>query len=359
MSTTSIEWTDRTVNPIRARNVETGAVGHYCEKVSPGCTHCYASTWNTRVRPSGTKLIGTGLAFDVRNRDRVEFFLDESKLDDVLRRKLPTTWFWCDMTDLFGDWVPDEWIDRCYAVMALTPHHTHQILTKRARRMREYFTAADLYDRVLSAASDIRAKRPRLTSIGISDPALHPPRWIHKGVSAEDQPSANERIPELMMTPSAVRFISGEPLLGAVSLKSIRWETPGCGGPAFVDVLHGTFCTIAGYDLQGPRLDWVIVGGESGSKARPCAMDWIEDVVRQCQAASVPVFVKQLGAYVVSEERTAPVEMMSGPPEAYRHHRAPNGEVWAWRAGLKDRKGGDPEEWPEELRVRQMPEARA
>src|SRR5688572_12765248 len=136
MTVTSIEWTDRSVNPIRARNKDTGAIGHFCEKVSPGCAHCYAASWNLRVRPSGKYLIGTGLDFVPANRENVEIFLDDSKLREVLRQKAPTKYFWCDMTDLFGEWVPVEYIDRCFAVMALTPHHTHQVLTKRADRMR-------------------------------------------------------------------------------------------------------------------------------------------------------------------------------------------------------------------------------
>jgi protein gp37 len=144
MSKTLIEWADHTINPIRARNLETGAVGHFCEKVSPECANCYASDWNERVRPQASgKLIGTGLSFLPVNRAKVETFLDRSKLEEVLRRKKPTRYFWCDMTDLFGEWVPDAMIDACFAVMALTPHHTHMVLTKRADRMRAYMAAPE------------------------------------------------------------------------------------------------------------------------------------------------------------------------------------------------------------------------
>lgn len=277
MGKTSIEWAEHTINPIRARNLETGAVGHFCVKISPECAHCYASDWNTRVRPSPSgKLIGTGLHFLPVNQPKVETFLDESKLDEVIRRRKPTAYFWCDMTDLFGDWVPDWMIDQCYAVMALTPRHRHMILTKRADRMRTYFTAPDLYPRILQAAAHIREKYPELASVGISDPALHPPRWIYKGVSAGNQPMADLRIPLLLQTPAAVRFISAEPLLGPVDLATTRLRT--CRS-------------------EDPALDWVIVGGESGSGARPMHPDWARSLRDQCAAAGVKFFFKQWGEW--------------------------------------------------------------
>src|SRR5437868_3326416 len=105
MGKTTISWTDHSINPIRARSKATNAVGHYCEMTSPGCANCYSSNFQKRFNmPAFTA--GT-------RRGDIEPFLDQSKLQEVLRRKKPTKYFWCDMTDLFGEWVPDEWIDRC------------------------------------------------------------------------------------------------------------------------------------------------------------------------------------------------------------------------------------------------------
>lgn len=327
---TSIEWTDFTINPLRARNKATGAVGHYCQKVSPGCQQCYASAWNERVRPTNGRLIGTGLSFDVRNADQVEHFLDESKLQEVLRRKKPAKFFWCDMTDMFADWVPDEWLDRIFAVMALTPQHTHQVLTKRSARMCAYFSSgADLSQRWAEAwsgmgiepALDDWAKADRRE--GVDEDTVEVSLWertysslsectfplpnLWLGVSCEDQERADERVPDLLQTPAAVRFISAEPLLGSVDF--------------------GSFITGPSDRAEGyPRsFEWVIVGGESGPKARPCDVRWVRDVVRQCKAADVAVFVKQLGANPKCEEVIA------------------------------DRKGGDMSEWAEDLRVREWP----
>lgn len=338
MATTSIQWTDATVNPIRARNLETGAVGHFCEKVSPGCAGCYASAWNERVRPSGKHLIGTGLAFDVRNRNQVEFFLDDAKLLEVVKRRQPTKWFWCDMTDMFGEWVPDEWIDRCFAVMALTPQHTHQVLTKRADRLQTYMEfrsrppgTTTTQDVLIAYARELGVDASKaIRVIGLSPWPL-PNVWL--GVSAEDQPRFDERKFDLVDTPAAVRFLSLEPLLGPIELSFDSF----------------------GYEhlrRHGRAVDWVIVGGESGPGARPMDLAWARSIVQQCQAAGVACFVKQLGACI------------AWPPAAgvdagfinltFRHSRQ---DDTPYGYQLCDRKGGDPSEWPEDLRVRQFPES--
>lgn len=131
MGKTTIEWTGHTVNPVRARlKGTTGRSGHYCEKVGPDCLNCYSS----RLQPR----FGMPLFQDQRRGD-IEIFLDAGKLREVLDRKTPTTWFWEDMSDLFGRWVSNEWIAACFGVMAATPQHTHQVLTKRAERLPEWF----------------------------------------------------------------------------------------------------------------------------------------------------------------------------------------------------------------------------
>lgn len=291
---TKIQWTatvhpdgritpGETWNPIRARALaEPGKdkLGWHCERVSPGCQHCYAETIN-RQR------FGTGLPYNRASRDAVDVFIDERKLTLPLHWRNPRRVFVCSMTDLFGEWVPDEFIDRVFAVMALTPQHTYQVLTKRPERMRAFLNEC---------------------------PYGTPDKNIWLGVSAEDQKRADERIPALLATPAAVRFISCEPLLGPVQMA--HWLTVLPGGSAYEAVL-----------------DWVIAGGESGPGARPCNIGWIRDVVGQCRNAGVPVFVKQLGANAVDD-------VVAGT---------------GFRLALRDRKGGDPSEWPADLRVREWP----
>ncbi len=319
MPKTSIEWTDRSVNPIRARDRATGAEGHWCEKVSPGCKNCYASRIQSRLQMH---------RYDAGNRDRVEVFLDRSRFDEVLRRRKPTKWFWCDMTDLFGEWVPDEWIDACFVVMALTPQHTHQVLTKRAGRMREYFAElaaenpADLLARYSEAAGNMldgewvhaqgRRFRPRIEAfisacfglgfeeidgeeceVQVDEPELPLPNvWL--GVSVENQATADERIPLLLQTPAAVRFLSCEPLLGPVDLGAV----PPLGRP----------CAPS---RNGRGVGWVVVGGESGPGARPMHPTWARELRDQCTANGVPFFFKQWGAWVpivyVDEETKRPL----------------------------------------------------
>lgn len=223
MAETSIQWTDHSINPIRARlKSDRRKVGHYCEKISSGCANCYSSNFQPRF---GLPMFG---GTSGPRRDEVELFLDQSKLDEVLRRKKPTKYFWCDMTDLFGEWVPDEWIDRCFAVMALTPHHTHQVLTKRAGRLHKHMTYRDSptfigieMNRLMPGWRD--EGPPVGGEVGSRQYWPLPNVWL--GVSVENQQTADERIPPLLKTPAAVRFLSCEPLLSAVDLSEyIRYN---------------------------------------------------------------------------------------------------------------------------------------
>lgn len=339
MTDTAIEWTDKTWNPV------TG-----CTKVSPGCAHCYAEgvadrfwssqyEWIRRVHPEDRART------QMRPRVFTDVMTHGDRLDQPLRWKKPARIFVNSMSDLFHEDVSDEFIDRVFAVMALAPHHTFQVLTKRAERMRAYMAAHDrglrwlvtIYRNHDGPAVDDCAYQEsdavKWTRDGLDNV------WL--GVSVENQHFADERIPTLLQTPAAVRFISAEPLLGPVDL----------GLNVGVPLADGT-------RWQGslPLLDWVIVGGESGPQARPCALEWINGIVKQCSGA-VPCFVKQLGAYVVSEDRTMPASMANDSSKLQSHHfsRLSPDEVWAWRAGLQSSKGGDPSEWPSELRVREFP----
>lgn len=244
MGKTTIEWTDESINPLRAR-APNGKSGHYCEKVSPGCGRCYSSRFQPRL----------GLpVFQEQRRDPPELSLDAKTLLEPLKRRTPTKFFWCDMTDIFGEWVPFEWIAACFGVMAATPRHTHQVLTKRPERAREFFawleregtTVPELVgeqpgpgESLTTAAAVMYAdqrsyyaltrdyKNPasvRLFFESLKQPWPLPNVWL--GVSVEDQQRADERIPHLLKTPAAVRFLSCEPLLGPVDLKGWGSHAP-------------------------------------------------------------------------------------------------------------------------------------
>lgn len=164
----AIEWTDATWNPVRARNLETGKVGWHCEHATTGCEFCYAEGFNKRL--------GTGLAFKPGHRADIEIFLDEAMLTQPLRWKKPRRIFVGSMTDLFADFVPDEFIDRMFAVMALAPQHTFQLLTKRAARMREYLTLPRtmLGEETLGAYECIYIGGHLETAAKVAEPAAKP-----------------------------------------------------------------------------------------------------------------------------------------------------------------------------------------
>lgn len=279
---TDIEWTDATWNPI------TG-----CSVVSPGCTNCYAMKLaGTRLKdhPSRRGLTADSKAGPVWN-GQVRF--NPEWLDQPLRWKRPRRIFVCAHGDLFHESVPDAWIDQVFAVMALAPQHTFQVLTKRSARMRAYMAGLvalfhaspdGLYERVGEAFADLAFGEPdeARAAFDVVDWPL-PNVWL--GVSAEDQPRADERIPDLLATPAAVRFASLEPLLGPVDLDAPQENN---GWLSWVEF----------------GLDWVIVGGENGP--RPMHPDWVRQVRDQCSQEHVPFFFKQWGSW-------QPVEAVEGP----------------------------------------------
>lgn len=348
-ASTSIEWTDATWSPIRARRRDTGKVGQHCERVSPGCTNCYAATHNRRNLPTG----GTGLDYVRGSRDLVETFVDERVLAQPLRWREPKRIFVANQTDFFGEFYTDEQIAAVFGLMAAARHHTFQVLTKRPERMRRFLKGetcpphASMREWCFYAAQRLvghAALRER-------NPWDHefplPNVWL--GVTAEDQQRADERIPILLDTPAAVRFVSAEPLLGPVNLRSVRRDP---ASRALLDALDPAE-TGRMHPLQnrGPGLDWCIVGGESGSNSRPCDVEWIRSIVKQCRAAGVPAFVKQLGAHPIMLGHREP----DWNPIAIETTALGSG---CWRLRLRDGKGGDPEEWPSDLRIREFPKAR-
>lgn len=336
MPKTSIQWTDFSINPFRARDIATGATGHFCVKISDGCKYCYSSNLQKRFNMH---------EFVALNRGKVELFLHEPALRQVLQRKKPTKFFWCDMTDMFMDDYPDEWIDRCFEVMAQTPQHTHQVLTKRAGRMMHYSSAladlspADRSMRIIESqykghpAGKMVLSSIKKENVGAFEWSL-PNVWL--GVSVENQQQANERIPALLCTPAAKRFVSYEPAIEMVDFTNISVLGH------LLDALRGEWCSkdtsCLVSDKDDQSLDWIIVGGESGSNARAFDTKWARRTIRECQAASVAVFVKQLGR--------RPIDHLEGFPQA---------DV---SMSLTDSHGGDMAEWPPDLRVREFPGVR-
>jgi len=252
-----IEWCDATWNPV------TG-----CTKVSEGCRNCYAKTFTERFEGTPGHYFESGFKVTLR----------PEKLDQPLRWRRPRRIFVNSMSDLFHPDVPDDFIDQVFAVMALAPQHTFQVLTKRPERMLAWYNRdpADMND----ALYPFRVNRWPLPNV-----------WL--GVSVENQKAADERIPLLLQTPAAIRFLSCEPLLGEVDLS--KWLlTPGWV-PSYYDPDN-----IHGYPNAEPTnefINWVIVGGESGPRARPMHPDWVRGLRDQCQAAGVPFFFKQWGEW--------------------------------------------------------------
>lgn len=314
MADTKIQWTNKTWNPIRARRIADDQRGWYWEHVSEGCRNCYAEKMNVNT------YFGNGLEYKPSSLPQLELFLDEKILQQPLQWRKPQNVFPCSMTDLFGRWVKDEWIDAIFAVMAQAPQHTFQVLTKRPERMRDYMNQYVSGKRKIgSALGDNDSMGARLVvaqygfGIDISknqqnEPPYSPPQHVWLGVSVEDQKTADERIPILLETEAAIHWVSAEPLLAPLSL---------CG--------IGGCCGWRDNDLQ-----WIVIGGESGTNARPFHIEWATSIIEQVRLADVPVtsFVKQLGAN----------PFIDGMPLV-----------------LKDKKGGDIAEFPEWLQVREYP----
>lgn len=288
---TGIEWTDATWNPI---------VG--CAVVSPGCTNCYAMKMAHRLgaNPATPHYAGTtamsrgGPVWTGRLA-----LAPERVLTAPLRRGKPTTYFVNSMGDLFHEDVPEDWIDRVFAVMALAPQHRFQVLTKRASRMRRYFEA-EPWDRI----NEHCAMLVHWDDMPQYDRCVLPHVWL--GVSAEDQARAEERIPHLLATPAALRFVSAEPLLGPVDLTKI--STTRFAGAPRINALSGRTADFLDVPAGGffEHLDWVICGGESGPGARPMHPDWARSLRDQCGAAGVAFFFKQWGAWITAKAGVEP-----------------------------------------------------
>lgn len=242
----SIEWTDATWNPTRG-----------CEKISPGCKHCYAETFAERFRGVPGHPYERG--FDPR--------LVPESLDWPLHRRAPLRIFVDSMSDLYQDFVPFEYIAAVYGVIAASPQHTFQILTKRPQRRLHWqaWISADVGELgpPESVACGIHATNYCADVDAMGLPAMWPLPNVWEGVSVEDRKYGVPRIADLRETPAAVRFLSIEPLLEDLGELDLR------------------------------RIDQVIVGGESGRGARPMHEAWVRSIRDQCLEQGVAFFYKQ------------------------------------------------------------------
>ncbi len=321
---TGIEWTDETWNTI---------VG--CSRISEGCKNCYAAT-----AANSARLQQFWQYQEVKDWNGQVVFV-ENQLMKPFEWKKPKRIFVCSMSDLFHENIPDEWRDgvaaalrhRIFSVIALNPRHTFQILTKRPNQMRDYLQGAK--QRIRRASVDMGRKFNLPYELWESYETCQfdwPLKNVWVGVTAENQKAASERIPVLLRTPAALRFISFEPLLEPISLQLVpmasttlpqRWE----------DAQQEVVKVIEEVEAL-PFLDWAIIGGESGKNARACHIEWIRHLVKQCQVLEIPVFVKQLGTNVID-----------GTQGLAGSHRIP----------FRNRKAADISEWSEDLVIQEFP----
>lgn len=292
---TGIAWTERTWNPWQG-----------CHKISPGCKFCYMYEEKHRYGQDPATVVRSATA---------TFEAPLAKFGARSTKGTPGAWKWAPgglvFTCSWSDWFIEEadaWRDDAWAIIRERPDLTFQILTKR-------------HDRIKACLPDDWGDG-------------YPNVWL--GVSVEDQKAAETRIPSLLRVPARTRFLSMEPLLGPVDLNRLRLSPrcEGCGQMPRADVFSAAEHCGCTFDAGGEPLDWrplhwIILGGESGPKARACSLAWLEILTRQARAAGVATFVKQLGANVVD-----------GADEPYRTHHP---------------KGGEPAEWPPRLRVREFP----
>lgn len=283
MTDTAIEWTDRVWNPT------TG-----CDRVSAGCDNCYAMTMAKRLK-------GMGQAKYQRDGDPRTSgpgFLAQYHspvVGEPLRWRKPQRVFVNSMSDLFHDNIPDVFIARVWEVMQRCPQHTFQVLTKRHARMRSLLSSAEFREMVFKFGGVGRGQ----ANGHLEQYRGWPLNNVWVGVSAENQQWADIRIPALLDTPAAVRFVSCEPLLGPITLHPY-WThgRPRWGAPTPTPAGPGAGGSIDMQPLElAPRLDWLITGGESGPGARPMHPAWARSLRDQCVKAGVAFHFKQWGEH--------------------------------------------------------------
>lgn len=432
---TGIEWTDSTWSPLCVRVKDdaaeiarqkgytslvqiaekmAGHFGQHCEHVSEGCRHCYSGTFQHRCLPKS----GTGLPFERRSRDLVDVIVDERvlllplKWQPIQEHELsctaameengnkrcscykkhfrPRRIFVENQSDLFGEWNDDMDIARVVAMILICRWHVLQVLTKRIERARALFSSLEFREMVDCFANEVvmentdpdnrKSDDIRATTVEASDDANWPLPNLWLGVSVEDPESADARIPELLQTPAAKRFVSYEPALAAVDFGFGRWVRlpravrsdlpfdPLLAGPGTYRAVsnpHGALSVVVGGKLLGikpgeferlPILDWGIIGGESGPGARPFDVAYARSAINQFRAAGRAVFMKQAGTFVV-DSNDAGFDGDSGEwPTGTAWEALDNyGQGAPVRVKLKHPKGGDISKWPVDMRVREFP----
>lgn len=354
MPKTSIEWTDYSWPVVNG-----------CRRKSAGCGTgraggCYAERLAATRLKHTDRYRGLAVMTDKGPQWTGEVRLVEAELEMPLRLRKSSRIFVADMGDLFYEAVPIRSIARVFAVMALAERHTFQLLTKRPERMRELLANERFWVEVVHLAEQLVLTRERVTWGGMCGfdawaeqlVAARALRHAWLGVSVEDQATADERIPHLEHIPNACPWISYEPALGPIDFDRIP-RALFDREAAIRKAMRGPIAL--NYDqaddtIATPFIRWVVLGGESGPGARPFDLAWARLAIQQCRAAGVPCFVKQLGASPVHLPRDA-----GGYPKT-----TITGDPWpAQPLRLRAKKGNDPNEWPEDLRVRELPHAGA
>lgn len=337
-----ISWTDASWNPVRG-----------CSRVSPGCDNCYAIgvahryKWGdglTRIRRSDGEADWSG-----------ELHFIDKTMEQPLRWRRPRKVFVCSGADLFHDKVPFEYIGAIFGVMGGAPDHRFQVLTKRPGRARDFFRWLESHEEppwevCLKLAGRKVGRIAALNAALLWSKHHLDTAWpfanVWLGVSVEDQQRAEERLPLLMECPASVHWVSAEPLLEHVNLHEWLPAPPHSRALAHT---HRTGHPVGGdenssdcfkcktkWTPQGPAINWLVVGGESGPGARPFDLGWAEVLRDQCDATGAAFFLKQLGAF------------------AQRRVEHEDGHTTS-RIRTEDRKGENPSEWPRDLRIREYP----
>lgn len=352
---TGISWTDATWNPIRG-----------CSRVSAGCVNCYAESVAHRFNAPG--LPYEGLTKDGRWNGTVRLVPDH--LADPLRWQKPRKIFVNSMSDLFHESLDERVIAAVFGIMASSPRHTFQVLTKRPERMRAFLRGqsnakiGSLRETCFYAARDLLGEKPLRgrTPWDVEYPL--PNVWL--GVSVEDQKTADARIPVLLKTPALVHFVSYEPALSAVDFRRFLLEPHdrdrSCSACRDTSQCDESCKTVTTWPLC---LDWIIVGGESGPRARPFDVEFARSTVKQCAAAGIACFVKQLGANAFTRTGEIEAEKMLGKtPAQMEALYGVTPEAWTYdpvrsylvpRVRTKSKAGSDPSEWTPDLRVQEFP----
>lgn len=318
MAKTKIEWADYSINPIRTKDG-----GYHCTKVSEGCAHCYAEAINDRF--------GNKKPYDSRP---AEFVLDTKPFEKLAKMNRRQRVFVQSMGDLFHDDVPFEFIAKVFEAMNNASQHTFMVLTKRPQRMKEFMAHLGWYTH----------DDPHHPAEAVLDEGgKYVLRNVWLGVSAENQRTADERIPILLQTPAKKHFVSVEPMLGPVDLQHLQF-----GGEIEIDCLNGTHGVCRPHGGTSAKLDWVICGGETGYRARPMHPDWARDLRDQCVRARVPFFFKGWGDWAITQESDDPECDLTKLHENEKVMKSGNGWVAMSKVGKK-RAGSllDGQEWME------------